>query len=113
MWQHDERGLRFHIIVPRQFQAHSRKYIAGFMRGWLKRRSKPPEQSMDEKLWNLFLEAHPRFKGHRWDEPDPFGEVFPHYVEWRDNLFRGLKPTDARQPGETRAAWRIRTGLNV
>jgi hypothetical protein len=37
-WRHDESGLRFHIIVPPKYHAHSQRYIAGYMRGYLKRK---------------------------------------------------------------------------
>jgi hypothetical protein len=37
-WRHDENGLRFHIMVPAKYHAHSQRYIAGFMRGYLKRK---------------------------------------------------------------------------
>ena len=120
-WRHDAGGLRFHIEVPIQYQgAHRHHYLAGYMRGWLKKRnqkpappqSKTPEQEADEKLWTWFLEAHPQFKGHHYSEPDPGARVYPYYEAWLHNLIKGLKPEDARRPGEGKAAYRIRTGIH-
>jgi hypothetical protein len=37
-WRHDENGLRFHIIVPDEYHTHSTQYIAGYMKGYLKRK---------------------------------------------------------------------------
>jgi hypothetical protein len=34
----DEGGWHFFIEVPPQHHAHSTRYIAGFMRGWLRRK---------------------------------------------------------------------------
>jgi hypothetical protein len=122
MWQHDANGLRFHIHVPAQYQGrHRHRYIAGYMRGWLKRKQglktsltkpRPQEETPDDLLWRMFLEAYPRFKGHHYSEPDLNGEVYPHYLEWKHNLFNGVKLDDARRPGETKTAYRIRTGIH-
>jgi hypothetical protein len=113
-WHHDRNGLRFHVQVPSKYAANRHHYIAGYFRGYLKRLNNkaPQEETASDRLWRMFLEAYPRFKGHHYSEPDLNGEVYPHYLEWKHNLFNGVKLDDARRPGESKTAYRIRTGIH-
>jgi hypothetical protein len=114
-WRHTaEQGLHYFVEVPEKYHRHSQKYIAGYFRGYLKRLAKkaPQEETTSDRLWRMFLEAHPQFKGHHYSEPDPGAQVYPYYEAWLHNLIKGLKPEDARRPGEGKAAYRIRTGIH-
>jgi hypothetical protein len=75
----------------------------------------------DEVLWNAFLRGRPDLAGSRHDDPDPENKVWPDFVEWRDQIWRdqiaaelhisGDEAFEPRMPGESRTAFRLRTGL--
>jgi hypothetical protein len=78
--------------------------------------------SHDEELWNIFLIGRPDLAGSRHDDPDPENKVWPDFVEWRDQIAAELQSAaelrssrdeafEPRMPGESRAAFRLRTGL--
>jgi hypothetical protein len=76
----------------------------------------------DEALWNIFLIGRPDLAGSRHDDHDPDNKVWPDFVEWRAQIFAKLQiaaelPSsrdeafEPRMPGESRTAFRLRTGL--
>jgi hypothetical protein len=76
----------------------------------------------DEMLWNAFLMGRPDLAGSRHDDPDPENKVWPDFVGWRDQIAAELQSAaklpssrdeafEPRMPGESRTAFRLRTGL--
>jgi hypothetical protein len=49
MWQKDENGLRFHVHIPTAYAPHRERYIAGFFRGYLKRKQNKPAAPKSER----------------------------------------------------------------
>ena len=45
-WRRDEGGWHFFIEVPAAHAAHSTRYVAGFMKGWLKRKQNLKKPAM-------------------------------------------------------------------